>query len=231
MINDYIENFVNKYANGYQMFNEQNAHGNGTIEDLSVLSWMYYEGIYTTEEELSEATAYLLGKALVRYAGLEWAEINISHYEIIILTNREHNYIFAPLEYTAMKSRLLSGNNYGVEDLFVDAILLLEYDMRDEKIHPLFALEYSEEYQDEIGFTLPSMLNCTLKKLWEQDAELLIRGLGVEFYELYLSRDWEIIESKVKNIDLDFAEKYHKNNVWQPIYKNTERILKFIDTD
>ena len=54
MINDYIENFVNKYANGYQMFNEQNAHGNGTIEDLSVLSWMYYEGICTTEEELSE---------------------------------------------------------------------------------------------------------------------------------------------------------------------------------
>jgi len=231
MMNSYIESFVTKYADGYQMFDEQNAKGLGTMEDLSVLGWMYYEGIYATEEELVEATAYLLGRALVRYAGFEWGEIKIANHTRIVLVREEYNYIFTPLDYIVIRFQLLSGENYGVEDLFFDAIFLSDYCVRNEEMHPLFALEYIEEYQSQIGFSLPEKIKSILEKFWEQDSELLIRKLDVAFYEQYYSEDWKTIESKFMNIDFIFAEKYYKNRVWKPIYESTEKSLELIDME
>jgi len=232
MMNSYIESFVTKYADGCQMFNEQNAKGLGTMEDLSVLGWMYCEGIYATEEELVEATAYLLGRALVRYAGFEWAEIDIANTnKPVLVYNKEYNYIFTPLEYIIIKLPLLFRGDYAVEDLFFDAIFFLDYDMRDEGLHPLFALEYIDEYQKKVGFSLPTYIKTVLEKFWEQDYELLIRRLDIEFYELYNDEDWKTIESKFKRIDFAFAKKYNKRKVWKPIYESTEKSLELIDME
>ena len=223
-MDSFIKNFVNKYADGCGLFNESNAKGLGTIEDLSVLGWMYYEGIYATEEELVEATAYILGRALVRYAGFEWGEIEIANSSKIVLVRREYNYIFTPLEYIIIKLELLWGANYGVEDLFFDAIFISDYNVRDEDMHPLFTLEYIEEYRAKLGFSLPDEIKSTLEKFYEQDSELLIRKLDIEFYEEYNAKDWKAIESKFKRIDFDLAEKYHKNKIWEPIYESTKNI-------
>ena len=95
MINSCIGKFVSKYSNGYQMFNEQDAKGLSTSKDLNVLSWMFYEGIYSTKEELIEATAYLLGRALARYAGFEWGEIKIANSNKIILSAEKSDYIYS----------------------------------------------------------------------------------------------------------------------------------------
>jgi len=231
MIESYIKKFVDKYSDGYQMFSKQNAKGLGTAEDLSVLSWMYYEGIYTTEEELVEATAYLLGRTLVRYAGFEWGEIEISNYNKIVLVHKENDYIFTPLEYVIIKLKQLWGENYEVEDLFFDAIFLPDYCDRDESMHPLFPLEYIEEYQDELGFSLPKIIKPILEKFWKQDHELLIRKLGIEFYEEYYAKDRKKIESKFKDIDFAFATEYHKSNIWEPVYESTKELLKIVELD
>lgn len=230
-INSYIDSFVREYADGYQMFNEQNAKGLGTVEDLSVLEWMYYEGIYSTEEELIEATAYLVGKALVRYAGFEWGEIDIHGETRLVLVRKEYDYSFTPLEYVLIKHQLLFGENYSIEDLFFDAIFLSDYRVRNDEVHPLFALNYTEEYQSELGFSLPIEIKTILKKFWEQDYELLIRELGIEFYEQYYEEDWKTIETKLKDIDFVFSEKYYKNKVWVPLYESTVEMLKIIDME
>ena len=230
-INSYIKDFIKKYADGYQMFNEQNAKGLGTVEDLSVLGWMYYEGIYSTEEELIEATAYLLGKALVRYAGFEWGEVDINGGSRLVLIRKEYSYSFTPLEYVLIKHQLLFGENYSIEDLFFDAIFLSDYRVRNDEVHPLFALNYIEEYQSELGFSLPIEIKTILEKFWEQDHELLIRELGIEFYEQYYSEEWKIIETKLKDIDFVFSEKYYKNKVWVPLYESTVEMLKIIDME
>jgi len=231
MMESHIKKFVDKYSDGYQMFNEQNAKGLGTAEDLSVLGWMYYEGIYATEEEIVEVTAYLLGKALVRYAGFEWGEIEIADSNKIVLVHNENDYIFTPLEYVIIRLRQLWRENYEVEDLFFDAIFLLDYCDADESMHPLFAIEYIKEYQDKLGFGLPSNIIPVIEKFWKQDHELLIRKLGIEFYEEYYAKDWKKIESKFKDIDFAFATEYHKPNVWEPIYESTKWLLEIIDVD
>ena len=207
MINSCIGKFVSKYSNGYQMFNEQDAKGLGTSKDLNVLSWMFYEGIYSTEEELIEATAYLLGRALARYAGFEWGEIKIANSNKIILSAEKSDYIFTPLEYTLIKQEALWRGNYGVDDLFFDAIFLSEYAPENEDMHPLFMLEYSKEYQDKLGFNIPDNIKFKLEKFYNQDKELLLRNLGVDFYEEYYAEDWEIIETKLKQIDLFYKGK------------------------
>lgn len=231
IMDSFIKNFVNKYADGYGLFNEKNAKGLGTLEDFEVLGWMYYEGIFTTEEELAEATAYILGRALVKYTGFEWGEVEIANSSRIVLIRQEYNCIFTPLEYIMTKMGLLWRDEYELEDLFFDAIFLLRYDAIDEKMHPLFALQYTEEYKAELGFSFPDEIKALLEKFYDHDSELLVRKFGIEFYEKYYAQDWKAIKSKVKHIDVAFAKKYHKKKVWKPTYESTQKYLDTIDCD
>ena len=229
MMDSFIKNFVNKYADGYGLFNETNAKGLGTLEDFEVLGWMYYEGIFTTEEELAEATAYILGRALVKYTGFEWGEVEIANSSRIVLVRQEYNYIFTPLEYVMIRMDLLWSENYDIEDLFFDAIFLSDYNAQDEEVHPLFALQYTEEYKAELGFSFPDEIKALLEKFYDHDSELLVRKFGIEFYEKYYAQDWKAIKSKVKHIDVEFAKKYYENRVWEPIYESTQEYLEIID--